>query len=412
MLKKTFAFITAVCLVLSMPARADRFANNDSNFYFAAQFLKTAFEQSQDNFVVSPLSVYAATALLANGAAGNSLAELGNILTAPYQQSELNMADINATLSEYIKNKQESIKITNTIAGEVFRPEYIDKVQKELFAQLDPSQAEPNKLKLINEVNFKDTWSRPFDASDTHVHAFHSLDGTTDQVDMMYDHRYNTEYYQDDKMQAVCLPYINGNFMHIFLPKEGVDFAEFVRQLRPEDLHLNYERSEVKLSLPRFEINYDETEINSFFKKWGIQEVFIPSIANLTPISDVPHYVESITHEAKIKVNEEGTEAFAKTVIHMMATSMRGPRVDKSIKFIADRPFVFMLNDGDFIGVYTKGKRVDIEEPEPPAPPYQDIINDTDQPDVPEYDDVDDADEEDEEDINDVPQEWEEEWKN
>ena len=220
-------------------------------------------------------------------------------------------------------------------------------------------------------------------------------------------------YYQDETMQALRLPYNHGNFMHIFLPKEGVDFAEFVRQLHAEDLYLGYEAVPVKLYLPKFEIDYDNKEMIPFFQKWGVQEAFLPDVANLSPISTTPHYVEEITHKARIKVHEKGTEASAKTIMGVMPTSAAGllPK-NWAIEFKADRPFVFMLNDGDFIGVYTKGKRVDKDEPEPPAPPYQDIINDTDQPDVPEYDDVDDADEEDEEDVNDVPKEWEEEWEN
>ena len=45
--------------------------------------------------------------------------------------------------------------------------------------------------------------------------------------------------------------------------------------------------------------------------------------------------------------------------MRMQRTSARGKKKEEWITFKANRPFVFMINDGDFVGVYTKGKRSD-----------------------------------------------------
>ncbi len=80
--------------------------------------------------------------------------------------------------------------------------------------------------------------------------------------------------------------------------------------------------------------------------------------ANLSKLSDLPHYVDKIIHKTRIKTDEEGTEAHAETIIYGITLGMSSVEErPRTIKFVADHPFIFMINNGDFIGVYTKGSR-------------------------------------------------------
>ena len=59
---------------------------------------------------------------------------------------------------------------------------------------------------------------------------------------------------------------------------------------------------------------------------------------------------------AKIKLDEEGTEAAAVTVIEVNTTSMPGP--SQTIEFHANRPFLYVISERQsgaifFIGQYT-----------------------------------------------------------
>ena len=141
-------------------------------------------------------------------------------------------------------------------------------------------------------------------------------------------------------------------------PKEGIDFNEFLQNLEAGDLYLKYYKVPVSLRIPRFNLEHKVEDMPKFFKKWGIQTIFDSTKANLSGLSDTPHYVAKIIHQANIGMNEKGTEASAATLFAMAATDL-GPgalsRRDWSIPFVADRPFVFMINNGDFIGVYAKG---------------------------------------------------------
>lgn len=147
-------------VVLTAKAENMRFSKYDADFYLTARFLKTAFENKTDNFVVSPLSVYTATTLLANGADGNSKIELEKEILnkEPY----LNMDTLNKTLSNYIEQKKDTIKITNIMTGEDFKSDYVGKMTKEFFATLDYKNAKPGEIKLTNIVEFEDFWVEPF----------------------------------------------------------------------------------------------------------------------------------------------------------------------------------------------------------------------------------------------------------
>lgn len=340
------------------------FSPDDADFYWAVNLLKITFEQEHNNFVVSPLSIYAATTLLANGADGNTLNELTNMLTV---NPKTDLQSVNNAVRSYITHKKDSIQIVNSISGKVFRQDYIDEMQRELFAQFDNEisdedkstlglkEEEPEGFVLKNVVDFKAKWERYF--GDSRVSTFYSLDGNDDKVDLMPLEKVNVDYFQNDIMQAIRLPYKDGNVMHIFLPDVNVDFCKFIKSLSAGDLYLDYFKTLADVYIPKFEIDYEAKDIISFYKRGGVKDVFNRT-ANLSKLSDLPHYVDKIIHKTRIKTDEEGTEAHAETIIPGITLGMSSVEErPRTIKFVADHPFIFMINNGDFIGVYTKGSR-------------------------------------------------------
>ena len=164
-------------------------------------------------------------------------------------------------------------------------------------------------------------------------------------------------------MQSIRLPYKNKDALHIFLPKEGVNFDDFIQKLTVNDLYLQYHPVPVHLKLPKVKSDSSVQMVN-YFKKWQIQSIFNDKTVSLYMLSDKPKIVTDIIHKANIDIDEKGTEAAAATIILLGDGALRDgydPLNPKKwyIPFFADRPFVFMINNGDFIGVYTKGKLVD-----------------------------------------------------
>lgn len=75
---------------------------------------------------------------------------------------------------------------------------------------------------------------------------------------------------------------------------------------------------------------------------------------------DFPAYVEEVALQTKIRVRETrvrsggaGGNGAAETVKPSVVTGLSGKDVKE---FRANRPFIFMVNEGDIIGVYVKGR--------------------------------------------------------
>jgi serpin B len=155
--------------------------------------------------------------------------------------------------------------------------------------------------------------------------------------------------------------------MWIFLPDEGVS---------PEQLHINssltgavlcsadgrqcsdsdgkplykYDHVQLVLSLPKFDVDA-ELDLKGMLRNMGIHDVFDPEIADLSGlVSNVQAYVTSASHAARVKIDEEGCEAAAYTVITVDAL---GWMEQKPLEFKVDRPFAFAITGSDGLPLFT-----------------------------------------------------------
>jgi serpin B len=202
-------------------------------------------------------------------------------------------------------------------------------------------------LYLVNTIYFKDNWKTSFEKDATREQVFYALSGQSKKVPMMHK-ELKVEYAENTKLQSIKLPYKNGGSMVIYLPKEGVDFKEFISKLSEEDLNLNYVSVKVSVSLPKFKID-KQTDVIPLFKELGVNEIFNKRTHDLSAITGIDAYVDKIAHRAVVEIDEEGTEAAAAAAIRVVERGMAPkPRI-----FEANRPFLFFITQGDFIGIYT-----------------------------------------------------------
>merc|ERR1719278_1112593 len=115
---------------------------------------------------------------------------------------------------------------------------------------------------------------------------------------------------------VVSLPYEDDNFqMMIFLPRQQDQdsLQSIIQQFPDTDFNRVYRSLRVRpvdLSLPRFTVDF-KSELVSALRRNGVRSMFNPDQADFSLISDQPLRVSNILHQAKVEVNEEGSEAAA-----------------------------------------------------------------------------------------------------
>ena len=178
------------------------------------------------------------------------------------------------------------------------------------------------------------------------------------------------------------MPYGNGYWnMTIMLPEEGKTTDDIINYMADLGIAQYYPMDyqwfdvftpmdgarpyEVDLKLPRFETSSDTNELDikdglaGLMQKMGIKLAFDSILAEFPNMCNVPVYINRMRQKAKIKVNEEGSEAAAVTVAGMMEMSAISQPIEyPKAKFHANRPFVYVIREASsgvllFVGKFT-----------------------------------------------------------
>ena len=205
---------------------------------------------------------------------------------------------------------------------------------------------------LLNATYFKGAWAEKFNKNDTRYEDFY---GREQKVPMMHqEHQFN--YSENELCQALQLPYGNNAYaMTILLPREGKTVGEVLQTLTAE----SWERYRwmndaiVDVKLPRFE-SQSNVNLVGIMSDLGMPRAFTDS-AEFPNFCNVPTFIGMMKQVARIKLDEEGTEAAAVTVIGMETTAL--PSEPQRVNFHANRPFLYVISERStgtifFIGQY------------------------------------------------------------
>ena len=158
------------------------------------------------------------------------------------------------------------------------------------------------------------------------------------------------DYYSDDTVQMVKLPYQDRDFSMYFVLGEVEN---------PELLIEKMENQRVELKIPKFKTETSLT-LDAMLKQMGMTRAYDKMAAQFTKMTtenpDYNTYLTSVLQKSYIEINEEGTEAAAVTAGVMGATSAFMPQ-EEPVKFYADKPFTYFIRDDKneqllFVGEY------------------------------------------------------------
>lgn len=209
------------------------------------------------------------------------------------------------------------------------------------------------RLALVNAIWFKGRWLDEFEKADTEEGPFHV--GATETVVAHLMHRRGEGYRYGEAggVQVLELPYRGERLsMVVLLPQAEGGLGALEARLTPEGAEAWFGSAtlvprEVDVYLPRFAITWGTREMRGSLEGLGMRVPFDDDKADFSGMNGVVQpdfgalHIAKVFHKAFVEVNEEGTEATAATAVLM------GPRgaPQRPPVFRADRPFVFLIRD-------------------------------------------------------------------
>ena len=381
---------------------------NDNN-QFTLNFLKTVNEvdQTGKSFIYSPLSITYVLGMVNDAATGLTEQELEqtlgfheggiqavndyckklidglpkvdkdvtlDIANAIFVNQEYNLKEpFQQDMQTYYDAKAEALDFSspqtlNHING--WCNEKTNGMIPTILDEVDPSMVSY----LLNAIYFKADWGSKFDEKNTKEEAFITENGIT-KLPLMHQ-KVLIAYAKNSIFSTVSIPYGNGLWnMIVMLPEEGKTADDIISHLASNGMTMygfcgtmgdTFSSYEVDLKLPRFETSSDtkdlaiEKGLVGLLRKMGINRAFIDGVAEIPNMCVVPVYIDMMRQKAKIKVNEEGSEAAAVTVAGMkeMSDNGGGPIEYPKATFHANRPFVYVIREASsgvilFVGKFT-----------------------------------------------------------
>ncbi len=375
--------LSAVCLSddvtpedVSEKQADEKFAS--SQLDFAAKLFKSCYDEKSCT-LVSPTSVMLALSMTANGANGDTLEEMQNVLG-----SGMDIDELNEYLLSYAKMLNSSEKAKFVAANSIWIkngfPVFDSFLQKNASYYGAPAYEAPFDSSTVNDINswvnehtdgmisklindigpdtvmylinaivFDAKWDEPYSGHQIYDGEFTDINGNVSTVKMMTSTE--SSYFEDKTGGAKCFmkPYKGGEFYFMaMLPNEGVDIADYVESITGDSLKtmiedLSITDKRVIATIPQFEFDFG-LSLKGQLSAMGMPTAFSIEVADFSKMSDVPLYISDVIHKTHIEVNSDGTKAAAVTAVEMDTAG--AIVIDSTYEITLDRPFVFAIVDG------------------------------------------------------------------
>lgn len=341
----------------------------------ALRLLRQEMETGEPNVLLSPLSILCALSMTANGARGETLTQMEQVLGVPVES-------LNAYQLAYRKALPDAKKCRVSLANSIwFRDDNSLTVEEdflqtnaawydadlyqlpfdsaackainswvnketggmipEIMREISPDAA----MYLINALSFEAEWQSIYQEASIQDGVFTTEDGQPQTVQMMYAKEFR---YLETGTVTGFLKYYDGKncAFAALLPKEGVSLVECVDSLTGEQLHdllANPETVEVWTAIPKFESSY-ETNLCDTLEALGMTDAFDGQLADFSGIGSSTEgnlTISQVLHKTRIVVDEKGTKAGASTAVVMEPAE--APWDPKEV--LLNRPFLYLLID-------------------------------------------------------------------
>lgn len=343
---------------------------------FSVRLFQKSLEEGE-NVMLSPLSVLCALAMTANGAKGETLAQMEAVFGLPLE--ELNPY-LRALMDALPSGKKVELDVANAIwfrdsegftverdflqanadwygAG-LYKAPFDAETCKEINSWVNEHTGgmipsildeipESAVMYLVNALAFDAEWEEVYQERQVRDGVFTREDGRAEAVKLMYSLEGR---YMEDEHAAGFLKYYAGEqyAFAALLPKEGVTVADYAASLTGDhlrDLLSGAQMEEVRTAIPVFESTYD-TEMSEILQAMGMTDAFDMGAADLSGIGSSENgrlFISRVLHKTYISVDATGTKAAAVTAVE--PGDGGAPLIEEPKTVYLDRPFVYMIVD-------------------------------------------------------------------
>lgn len=329
-----------------------------------------------DNWLVSPFSLQCALGMLSNGANGETHDEILYTLgLSQYSQEEVNAYFKKLIEGLHTVNSAITVKTSNSVWGNAGVPlkEDFQKMNIENYSAMvsqldfsDPSAVDqinawcnqttegliPSILEevnptatvyLLNSLYFKARWESEFAPEKTQEGYFNTSSGKVVKADFMQTQRM-AAYVENEWFTSTSLSYQNDSYvMRLILPQPEISIDQVLQALSESDGNLweNVVLADINLKMPRFTLE-NKLDLVSTLQALGMNKAFTNE-ADFSSMSDISTYISLVQQATRLKVDEEGSEGAATTVIEGYLSDLMRPLPEEEVDFFLDRSFLFQI---------------------------------------------------------------------
>lgn len=341
---------------------------------FGVKLLRESAD-AQTNTLLSPLSVLYALAMTANGADGQTLAQMEAVLGAGVE-------GLNPALLAYRRQLDSSgaLSMANAIwfkddpkltvldsflqtnadyygAG-AYKAAFdsatcddintwVEENTDGMITRLLDEIPEDAVMYLVNALAFQAEWEEVYEEGQVRDGVFTTEDGREQEVEMMYSAE--SCYLEDELATGVLKYYKDRKYAFAaLLPNEGVSVEEYLASLTGEHLRellSGYEIITTYTRLPKFQMEYS-VQMSDMLMDLGMTDAFDWTVADFSRMGSYEGLylvIDRVLHKSYIAVNEQGTKAGAATAVEIAAEG--AAVIEETRTVVLDRPFIYLIVD-------------------------------------------------------------------
>ncbi|XP_052744245.1 probable RNA-directed DNA polymerase from transposon BS [Bicyclus anynana] len=344
---------------------------------------KRVASSSRENFLLSPLGLKLALAILTEASTSTTKSELSSVLgfdndmTVVRSKFRFILESLRTKSSHYVLNLASRIYLDdNLIPGQHFaalsESHYKTEIKKLNFGYpvaaayyinqwvnyttagkitdlVNADDVAGATALVLNTIFFKGTWQHQFNPNVTKQDVFYT--SATEKKDTTFMQvRDNFFYAESNKLNAKILrmPYLGNKFaMYIIIPNSLTGLDEIFNELTELRSELYYlQEYLVDVTIPKFQFEYTSI-LDGILKELGIRQAFedtasFPGISRGQSLGSRMK-ISKVLQRSGIEVNELGSVAYSATEIAL--ENKFGEASMPNAEVVANRPFLFFIQD-------------------------------------------------------------------